>query len=247
MSSIYKNGVFYGRTDSDFDLLENRPQKDVTSLVDLITPMPIPTHYRGNFGCSPVGTVISVMGNLAPQNYLVCDGRVVNILDYPELANYFTAQFGSVNYFGGDGTSTFGIPNVTGAPTDMIFCIATKDIYVDARFDYSTTEKVVGKWIDGKPIYQKTYSGSTSTTDTVIDATMTDSIIDRVIDMRGISQSTNPSVNKKYWSSQYNVDNSDMFRISIHPVNGLMINLGSTYPQKPCTYQITLQYTKTTD
>ena len=40
--------------------------------------------------------------------------------------------------------------------TSVLWCIATKDIYVDARFDYSTTEKVVGKWIDGKPVYQNT-------------------------------------------------------------------------------------------
>lgn len=41
--------------------------------------------------------------------------------------------------------------------TSVLYCIAARDIYIDARFDYSTTEKVVGTWIDGKPIYQKTY------------------------------------------------------------------------------------------
>ena len=40
--------------------------------------------------------------------------------------------------------------------TSVLYCIATKDIYVDARYDYRLTEKVVGTWIDGKPLYQKT-------------------------------------------------------------------------------------------
>ena len=186
-------------------------------------------------GFTPVGTVISVMGKTAPQNYLVCDGSVYNIADYPELAAYFKEQFESSNYFGGDGTTTFAVPDLQGeflrgagtnshsnqgsggdvgehqdgtlhirlrsdatniiwprarasqyedffieqntrnyvsgtAQTDtmtglytsrptntsVLYCIAVKNIYVDARFDYSTEEKVVGTWIDGKTLYQKT-------------------------------------------------------------------------------------------
>ena len=65
-------------------------------------------------GFTPIGTIIAVMGNDAPANYLPCDGRVVNISDYPELADYFKEQFGSSNYFGGDGTTTFGIVDLSG-------------------------------------------------------------------------------------------------------------------------------------
>ena len=216
--------------------------------------------YIAHTGFTPVGTVISVMGNSAPTHYLACNGQTVNIADYPELAAYFEAQFGTKNKFGGDGTTTFGIPDLRGeflrgtgtnghdavvtqglsvpcgngssvgthqnptlltqptvqvssdgtkgtfgnfsttdgkyrsisnydsadsgstikavwaaqniatsttsttcamvssrpTNTSVLYCIATKDIYVDARYDYSTDEKVVGTWIDGKPIYQKT-------------------------------------------------------------------------------------------
>lgn len=65
-------------------------------------------------GFTPVGTVISVMGKTAPANYLACDGSIVNIADYPILADYFMAQFGSKNYFGGDGTTTFAVPDLRG-------------------------------------------------------------------------------------------------------------------------------------
>jgi len=63
---------------------------------------------------TPIGTVISYMGNTAPKDYLACDGTVYNIIDYKELAEYIKAQFGSYNYFGGDGTTTFAVPDLRG-------------------------------------------------------------------------------------------------------------------------------------
>ena len=41
--------------------------------------------------------------------------------------------------------------------TSVLFCIATKNIYLNPSLDYSTEEKVVGTWIDGKTIYQRTF------------------------------------------------------------------------------------------
>ena len=67
-----------------------------------------------NAGFTPVGTIISVMGVNAPANYLKCDGTVYNISDYPELATYFYLQFGSKNKFGGNGTTTFAVPDLRG-------------------------------------------------------------------------------------------------------------------------------------
>lgn len=67
-----------------------------------------------NLGFTPIGTVISVMSNEAPDNYLVCDGTAYNISEYSDLANFFEDQFGSKNYFGGNGTTTFAIPDLRG-------------------------------------------------------------------------------------------------------------------------------------
>ena len=198
-------------------------------------------------GFTPIGTVISLMGKTAPTNYLVCDGTVYNIADYPELAAYFAGQFNSSNFFGGDGITTFAVPDLRGeflrgtgtnghadqgngaavgihqdstevsnifydtannlvAPkitqstyewyitknadagkaavttfkyntssgnetsvagsaynlvrptnTSVLYCIATKNIFMDAGCNYSTDEQVIGTWIDSKPIYQKTF------------------------------------------------------------------------------------------
>ena len=60
---------------------------------------------------SPVGSVIGYSGLDVPQDYLVCDGSVYNIIDYPLLAHHILTAFGSVNYFGGDGVNTFAVPN----------------------------------------------------------------------------------------------------------------------------------------
>ena len=46
-----------------------------------------------NAGFTPVGTIISMMSNHAPANYLACDGTTYNIADYPELANHFLNEF----------------------------------------------------------------------------------------------------------------------------------------------------------
>lgn len=63
---------------------------------------------------TPVGEIISYMGNTVPANYLACDGSEYNISDYQELANHFIKEFGSVNYFGGDGATTFAVPDLRG-------------------------------------------------------------------------------------------------------------------------------------
>lgn len=63
---------------------------------------------------TPVGHIIACMANSAPKHYLTCDGTVYNITDYPHLAEHFKTEFGSYNYFGGDGSTTFAVPDLRG-------------------------------------------------------------------------------------------------------------------------------------
>ena len=54
---------------------------------------------------------------------------------------------------------------------------------------YSTSEKVIGTWLDGKTLYEKTYQGSeqSSTNPKIVDANIkSDSGIYRVVDIQGI-------------------------------------------------------------
>lgn len=85
---------------------------------------------------TPVGTVISIgceLSTIDPQDslisfpnndYLICKGTVCNITSYPQLANYIESAYGSKNYFGGDGTSTFAVPDWSADfPENGILCI----------------------------------------------------------------------------------------------------------------------------
>lgn len=63
---------------------------------------------------TPVGHILTHMGTKAPKHYLICDGTEYNISDYPYLAQHFIDDFGSVNYFGGDGENTFAVPDLRG-------------------------------------------------------------------------------------------------------------------------------------
>ena len=307
-------------------------------------------------GFTPIGTIIAVMGNAAPTNYLACNGQTVNISDYPELANYFLAQFGSRNKFGGNGTTTFGIPDLRGeflrgtgtnshsdcgngsavgthqtptyhhqvlqyyngsnqlevgtaAPasaesfadayqdttvstdqytggvisatrrtsdprnkyitsrptnTSVLFCIATKNIYMNPALDYTTEEKVVGQWIDGKSIYQRTFTGTMpstfQTSGTMVDVSVI-SNIDKMIDVRGFIETkynseygilpigyTNVDLNSSnVWTNGYTVyayltkgtSTSTLSIVTKGPTATLIMN---TRP-----YYLTVQYTKSTD
>ena len=65
-----------------------------------------------NIEDTPIGHIISFMGTKAPDHYLICDGSEYNIADYQKLADFINDQFGSYNYFGGDGTTTFAVPDL---------------------------------------------------------------------------------------------------------------------------------------
>ncbi|MET0393951.1 MAG: tail fiber protein [Chitinophagaceae bacterium] len=47
-------------------------------------------------------------GDYAPQNWLLCDGSLVSISDYSQLFSVLGTTYG------GNGTSTFGLPNLCG-------------------------------------------------------------------------------------------------------------------------------------
>lgn len=109
---------------------------------------------------------------------------------------------------------------------------------LDERSNYSTEEQVVGTWIDGKPIYKKVYSINVSGTSYNRDISSLN--IDNLIKINGISQGNPRTMN--YYSSS-----TDNLRVFITGDNKLYISSGETYPTKPFTTIVILEYTKTTD
>jgi len=211
-------------------------------------------------GYIPVGTILMIMRKFVdtvsdPQlgafGFNTCSGDEFMISEKYQLAKFFEDQYGSMNYFGGDGITTFCVPDLRGefligtgtskytyqgsgpavgghldaselnvgfvhkgsggfslpeAPsstyiaffgrkghsavtisprkgsaggaahkqvantsstaymygirptnTSVNFVIATKDIYVNCLNDYSLDELSIGKWYDGKPLYQRSF------------------------------------------------------------------------------------------
>lgn len=62
----------------------------------------------------PTGSITSFLGTTAPDGWLLMNGTLYQIADYPNLANFIEEQFGTKNHFGGDGETTFAVPNLSG-------------------------------------------------------------------------------------------------------------------------------------
>ncbi len=85
--------------------------KEIGRIVD---PIEYVSNGQDSLEETPVGNIISYMGNNAPKHYLKCDGSEYPIGSFPELEAHFITEFGSVNYFGGDGTTKFAVPDLRG-------------------------------------------------------------------------------------------------------------------------------------
>ena len=108
---------------------------------------------------------------------------------------------------------------------------------------YSTSEKMIGQWIDGKPLYQKTITGTGSA-----DISLgTD--IDACVYIQGfLIQNYSPYIN--YMPISFKDADSSVisawFMKTISTNEGIIrFAVSSAYTSLP--YYVTLQYTKTTD
>lgn len=197
----------------------------------------IPTVGIGG-GYNPIGTIITYMGTNAPLDYIECDGSIYNIANYEQLASYFAAQYGASNYFGGDGTTTFGVPDLSSeAPTDGIMCIKSRE-----ENAYSTVEQRIGTWVDGKPLYQRTFTGTIS------------GVVDKTVS--SITAGTIPAIERavncwgycygNFISSGWVSNGNNYFIRGMMDGTSIKVQLNrDSLNNKP--YWITLQYTKSTD
>lgn len=111
-------------------------------------------------------------------------------------------------------------------------------INIGSITDYSTTEKVVGTWIDGKPIYQKTFSGVLSTSSTEESIAHNISNVDLCIERKGFIVSNNFAIQFGFYNgSEYN-------NIFMDKTN---LNFRHSRVYAGCPYKVTVLYTKTTD
>lgn len=305
-------------------------EQDLKDFYDKIKPFLAPKTYAG---FTPIGTIISVFGEYAPANYLICDGATYNVADYPELAAHLlnltthsqyevsgdntkfkvpdlrgeflrgtgtnshtnqgnganvgvhqdgtgfpalgagsngtdifirsNSQINSTTHVNGDkvykrnaegtltnnkatgvaSTTRESYDTVTVRPTNtsVLFCIATKNIYLDPKNDYSTEEKVVGTWIDGKTLYQRTVNVGAMPNATESTYAHSISNIDKVITYDAIATNTGGAtmaLNGTYGNSS----SSNHTWVYITKTNIIM---GSTVDRSAYNLYVTIQYTKT--
>ena len=108
--------------------------------------------------------------------------------------------------------------------------------------NYSTSEQVIGTWIDGKPVYQRTWTGTKNNNSdeaVISDLSNVDVLVDSRVTFKGNTGSQ---------IVQYYRDTNDRARIWLDG-GDLKVHMdsGNSYPILPITWYITLQYTKTTD
>lgn len=109
-----------------------------------------------------------------------------------------------------------------------------------SSIDYTLSERVIGKWINDKPIYQRTFLTNTAHTinliDSIVDLELYD--IDYVITIDGcFIQDDNiiVPINTLWMATFYD------------PSNKKLNNFTTSSTQVNCNCYVTIQYTKTTD
>lgn len=112
-------------------------------------------------------------------------------------------------------------------------------IAIGSENEYSTDEKIVGTWIDGKPIYQKTVNiGSLPNAGTKEIAHGITSL-DKVISSGGIA------VNSSYNLTIPRISSNSAYNIYLLAVTATDIQVNAPFNASDYTGYITLQYTKT--
>jgi len=146
---------------------------------------------------------------------------------------------------GGDPSTPTDFDDLTNRPTknvtSMDNIITPLPSIRPRQFKYSTDEQVVGEWIDGKPVYQKTFTGTAIFSNYSYSFSVSSLQLDNIIKMDFICKNTNnnfiPTCPQIYiWYDSTN--NNLVISLMQTPEAELYVNTN---------YRITLQYTKTTD
>ena len=129
--------------------------------------------------------------------------------------------------------------------TSVLYCIKYEEYEGDGAGEvYSTTERVVGKWIDGKPIYQKTVDCGVGPNTSSKSVSVGIENLDAVVDIKAIGID---NVNHSFAMIPYINDNTNPERqLFVSFFNNAINIFGRQYDFSNFNLYVTLQYTKTT-
>ena len=123
--------------------------------------------------------------------------------------------------------------------TSVLYCIKYEEYEGDGRgVQYSTEEQVIGTWIDSKPIYQKTFVGTTPSSPNTETAVVSGDFTNwNILQMFGNVDNRIPA----NWTLDTNIHNNIWFPADKKSISMIV----DTYFTNKA-FSITVQYTKTT-
>lgn len=137
--------------------------------------------------------------------------------------------------------NAFNLNKIQGNVESAISEVATDLENTDNKFNFSTTEKVVGTWINGKPLYQKTLTGTISSVSSGNNINHEISNLETVVKVEGMAvYATSLFVPINF----YNTESLRTYAFVSTTAIALWVK-DNNFLNKP--FYITIQYTKTTD
>lgn len=163
---------------------------------------------------------------------------------YDKIAPYLGGGGGGSTYTAGDGididNDEISVDEMPSA--DMAEIVTPKPSTRRGYQKYSTDEQVIGEWIDGKPLYQKTLQGITSANA----LTTTVNLSGLSYDYITISNGSLKRNNGAFVPVQTN-NNEVSFTAIVLATQNLYLKVSDDANNKDADYYVTIQYTKTTD
>lgn len=120
---------------------------------------------------------------------------------------------------------------------------ATNSFNIAKENNYNTAEKVIGKWIDGKPVYQKTIDFGALPNSTSKSVNHEINNLDLILSIEGIVYQ-NTSKDGFLCLNDHKTDFAWATRVSASKTT---VTIGASVDRSPFSAYITLKYTKTTN
>ena len=124
--------------------------------------------------------------------------------------------------------------------TSVLYCIAYQDLYLTPRHTYSTDEHVVGTWIDGKVLYEKTILINSMPNATTTNYAHNIANIDSIVEARGLMVFS--SGNALIIPTGYPTNDENSVYVSVQKTQ---LAIATGVDRSNCSGIITMRYTKT--
>ena len=251
------SGAIYMPTVASGDLIINPSEEPTDTLTKIGVSSSIEDAYLAN---GKIATSAGYYITCPLDKTLVNGTYTVRVRDGSSEYNFEVTYSGSTitkSWSSGSNNYTLTITSTTAGMSyysgsyrniycDIVMLIPQINVYSIGGINYSTDEQVIGTWIDGKPIYQKTFYTADLNYNTVRENKNVGSIsgIDMVVSLTGIL--ANASKTARYQVPFPTPSSGNLTNINYDYTNNC-IYFSSTTTWSDGELYVTMQYTKTTD